>query len=295
MRPLALAALAVSAAAAQPLGPPPEIYAEHFFYGYPVGTPVTNDLVVRDLYALSSNDSTRFADWVAYRLTVAEVAGAAESSDLERNWRRDPWLDPGETLDPDPPGAADDPYLRSGYQRGHLAPLAAFVGSPSVPTVNVYSNAAPQRRALNGGPWEDVEAAVRALVLRRAPRADRRRPPGHDGFPQRDDLAAVWVLSGPLYERPMPPLPTDAPHVVPSGYWTVVAVQEGWALGDVRAVAFAFDQERFFPGPLANLVSVDEVEARTGLDLFRLLPDDVEAAVEAATDADAAGLLFPDE
>jgi endonuclease G len=42
-----------------------EIHCKHFFYGYPTGTPPTNDLIIRDDYALSSNDETKFADWVA--------------------------------------------------------------------------------------------------------------------------------------------------------------------------------------------------------------------------------------
>lgn len=48
----------------------PDAHCEHFFYGCPTGTPATNDLIIRDIYALSSNDSTKFADWVAYRLTI---------------------------------------------------------------------------------------------------------------------------------------------------------------------------------------------------------------------------------
>jgi len=33
----------------------PEVHCKHFFYGYPTGTPTTNDLIIRDIYALSSN------------------------------------------------------------------------------------------------------------------------------------------------------------------------------------------------------------------------------------------------
>jgi len=45
-----------------------------------------------------------------------------------------------------------------------------------------------------------------------------------------------------------------------------------------------------------HLTTVDEVEARSGLDLLRLLPDDVEGPLEAAADVDEAeALLFPDE
>src|SRR5690606_9298182 len=46
----------------------PEVHCKHFFYGRPRGTPYTNDLIIRDGYAMSSNDDTKLADWVAYRL-----------------------------------------------------------------------------------------------------------------------------------------------------------------------------------------------------------------------------------
>jgi hypothetical protein len=42
-----------------------EIHCKQFILGIPLGTPATNDLIIRDIYALSSNDSTKFADWVA--------------------------------------------------------------------------------------------------------------------------------------------------------------------------------------------------------------------------------------
>ena len=52
---------------------PREIHCKHFIYGMPLGTPVTNDLIIRDIYALSSNDANKFADWVAYRLDPETV------------------------------------------------------------------------------------------------------------------------------------------------------------------------------------------------------------------------------
>ena len=73
----------------------PEIHCKHFFNGYPYGAPASNDLVIRDLYALSNNDNTKFADWVAYKLTLHEVDGEL---DLERNWKSEEWLDGSETL-----------------------------------------------------------------------------------------------------------------------------------------------------------------------------------------------------
>ena len=35
-----------------------EIHSKHFFHGYPTGTSESNDLIIRDCYALSSNDTT---------------------------------------------------------------------------------------------------------------------------------------------------------------------------------------------------------------------------------------------
>ncbi|HLT48311.1 MAG TPA: DNA/RNA non-specific endonuclease [Rubricoccaceae bacterium] len=291
---LPLLILAAGFAAGPALAQHAEIHCKHFFYGYPTGTPPTNDLVIRDAYALSSNDETRFADWVAFRLTPQEVFGLNESGDFYRYFRADPWLDPAASIDP----GSGNPFTGSGYQRGHLAPLASFVGLEVVAEVNYFSNVAPQRQALNAGPWGRLEEAVRALVLRRAERALRNRPAGHVRFPQPDDLAAVWVMAGPLYEREVDPLPNvDEPHVVPSGYWQVVLVQEGWEPEDAVAAAFLFDQETpAGESPLVYLTTVDEVEARSGLDLLRLLPDDVEGPLEAAADADEAeALLFPDE
>jgi len=37
-----------------------EIHSEHFWYGKPEGTASSNDLIIRDLYALSANETTRF-------------------------------------------------------------------------------------------------------------------------------------------------------------------------------------------------------------------------------------------
>ena len=126
-----------------PATPPPEIHCKHFIYGYPLGTVASNDLLIWDLYALSSNDQRKFADWVCYFLTEHETRG---SLDLKRKWRNDPWLDSDETLEGMP--SSQDDYRGAygiGYDRGHQAPLASFKGSRFASQVNYYSNITPQR------------------------------------------------------------------------------------------------------------------------------------------------------
>jgi len=55
---LMIALICLSGAHGQPTPTPQEVHCKHFLYGYPVGTPPSNDLIVRDLYALSNNSTT---------------------------------------------------------------------------------------------------------------------------------------------------------------------------------------------------------------------------------------------
>ncbi|RYF00141.1 MAG: DNA/RNA non-specific endonuclease [Oxalobacteraceae bacterium] len=81
----------------------------------------------------------------------------------------------------------------------------------------MLSNITPQSPALNQGPWNALETQERLLAQRLN--------------------TAVHVYTGPLYERMMAPLPAGPVlQRVPSGYWKVVALQDG------RLTAFIFDQ-----------------------------------------------------
>lgn len=122
--------------------PVPEIHCKHFYFGYPLGAPATNDLIIRDIYALSSNDSTKLADWVAYQLDAETVFGDANTS---RNWKSDPWLDETETLEPEDYEQAHDVL---GTDRGHQAPLASFKGTAKWRETNYLSNITPQKSDL---------------------------------------------------------------------------------------------------------------------------------------------------
>jgi endonuclease G, mitochondrial len=238
-----------------------EVHCKHFLYGYPLGVPASNDLIVRDCYALSANDATKLADWVCYYLTAYEVEGTAE---LKRRWQNDPWLDTDETLEAKP-GSQDDyrgAHAAQQYDRGHLAPLASFRGSRYAWQVNYYSNIVPQRSALNQGPWMRLEACERELV---------------------GAYGSVWVMTGPLYEWAMPLLPhCDEAHAVPSGFWKIVAVVEDDVL---HAAAFIMDQDTARSAPVgAHVTTIDAIESRSGLEFFWQLPETEQATLEATAD-----------
>jgi len=232
----AMTAMAVAIASPPAAAAQAELHTFHCLHGCPLGAAAIDDIVVREIYTLASNDLTKLADWVAYRVTPASIGPSGE-----RKWRSDPWLDPDETLEPED---YDDASEAIGIDRGHQAPLAAFSGTPFAPDTNILSNITPQGSALNQAPWQRLEANENALA--------------------KSENIAVYVLTGPLYERVMPPLPkADERHRVPSGYWKVVATQDG------RLAAFIMDAAA--PRDLdhcTSAVTLDEVELRTRLAFF---------------------------
>src|SRR5262249_44957138 len=86
----------------------------------PSGTAADNTLVNHDAIILSSNKKTKFADWVAYKVTVDYIQGP----ERKRNWAKDPKIDGQFTFTPqDYKGMSKEPYF---FDRGHQAPLASF-------------------------------------------------------------------------------------------------------------------------------------------------------------------------
>ncbi len=220
-----------------------EIHSKHCLYGCPYGSPQTNDLIITEIYILSSNDLTKLADWAAYKIT-ADTIGSGKT----RDWKADPRLSADETLEP-----ADykNANARLHTDRGHQVPLASFSGTPFWRETNYLSNITPQKSALNQGPWKKLEEAARKLI-------------------DDENVSAVYVMTGPLYERPMEALPkADEIHLLPSGYWKILAIKEG---GDVKYVAFILDQDTARKKDFCDYQKpIAEIERRSGLTFFHEL------------------------
>ena len=232
-----IAALISASAIAQ------EIHSALCLYGCPFGSPATNDLIIRDIYILSSNDGTKFADWAAYRVTANTIG----STDV-RVWRSDPYLAPDESLEPEDYEGANSALKTD---RGHQVPLASFTGTDHAAETNFLSNITPQKSALNQGPWERLESAERSLAMS-------------------GNHPVVYVLTGPVFGRDMTQLPNaDEPHRVPSGYWKIVTIE---AEGGAKIAAFFFDQDTPRDALYCDhMTTVGEIEAMTGLKFFHEL------------------------
>lgn len=136
-------------------------------------------------------------------------------------------------------------------------------------SVTMYSRRQRGSVPINQGPWEKLESAERKLA-------------------KSTTVTTVYSITGPLYEAEMPRLPkAHLNHVVPSGYWKVVAVEtdEG-----VRTVGFIMHQDTPRAGNYCNyVVTIGAVEFRSHLKFFPDLPAEKREALGFESLAPALG------
>jgi endonuclease G len=151
-------------------------------------------------------------------------------------------------------------YSRSGYTRGHLAPnylMSQLYGRKAQHQTFLMSNVTPQRAALNQKVWqrlEEVEADHFARWFK-----------------------SLWVVTGPVFDAQLEFMPSGVE--IPDAFFRVLVRDDE---GELSLLAFVVPQEVRGDEPLDRyVVTVDEVESRTGLDFFSELEDEGEEKVEA--------------
>ncbi len=144
-----------------------------------------------------------------------------------------------------------DPYLPT----ADTLALTAYRGaSADWQALNYLSNITPQAANLNQGAWARLEDKERALALS-------------------SDVAVVWSVTGPLFERHIATLLAAPEVVLPSGYWKIIFIGSSPDKGEYAA--FLLDQATPKSASFCDYqVTVDEIERRThpGLSLWSALP-----------------------
>ncbi|MDI3206668.1 DNA/RNA non-specific endonuclease [Pseudomonas shahriarae] len=215
------------------------------------GSPLTLN---RQAYTLNNNGSTKFANWVSYKITKESPA-----SGRPRNWKTDPDVPVGETLDPVDYNGAN---VALKIDRGHQTNLASMGGVPDWHTLNYLSNITPQKSDLNQGPWARLEDQERNLS----------KDPAND---------EVYVSTGPLYEHFVGTLPgTNKVHTIPSGYWKIIFV--GPSPENGLYASFVMNQETPRNANFCSYqVTVDQIEERSGLTFWGDLPLPVQNTLKS--------------
>ncbi len=197
-------------------------------------------------FTLSYNEEHEQPNWVAYELTKTEVAGRIGRTN---NFRPDSLISTGSAM------LAD--YYKSGYDRGHLAPAGDMQWSKEAMSQSFcLSNISPQNSSFNRGIWKRAEDAVRKWAVK-------------EGSVY---VATAGILAPGLY--------TIGPSNVsiPEYFYKVVL---DYTEPELKGIGFIMPNLPSSEPIWTFALSIDEVESRTGIDFFPMLPDSLEEAIES--------------
>lgn len=142
-----------------------------------------------------------------------------------------------------------------GFERGHLAPAADFRWSELGLAESYYAtNIAPQLPAFNRGIWSELEELLRYYVYRRG------------------DTGYLIVFTGPVLANSS----RGSSSSIPTAFWKVAYDPQAG-----QAVAFLIPHQSQTQSLEAYWISIDALEASTGLDFLASLPDAIEARIES--------------
>jgi endonuclease G len=222
---------------------------EHMQWSFPGGD---CGVLMSEFFIICHDNANRIPAWVTYRLDAQIINGDAERTD---DFRPDPRLPAGKRAElPD--------YEGSGYDRGHMAPAAAFKrGEEAMSETFLLSNMAPQTPALNRQIWRVLEEEVRQLASK---------------------ASSIWVFTGSLFLDDLGSIIDPDTFIgenrvaVPTHFYKVM-------LADTAICAFLMPNQhgQLDGAPEDYLVTVDLVETLSGLDFFSALPDSLENLLEA--------------
>ncbi|POP45568.1 endonuclease [Superficieibacter electus] len=221
-----------------------------------VGCPTggSTQTVIRDVYTLNNNSSTKFANWVAYKITKT-----SQASNRARNWKADPDLPASDTL---PPAAYQNANKLLAVDRGHQAPLASLGGNTDWQALNYLSNITPQKAALNQGAWSRLEDQERALA-------------------NRSDVSAVYSVTGPLFEKTGAALPARPDVIIPDAYWKIIFI--GTRPDKGKYAAFLLKQSTPKNASFCDYqVTVNTIEQQTNpkLTIWSALPQNIAEMIK---------------
>ncbi|MDA2937082.1 DNA/RNA non-specific endonuclease [Acidobacteria bacterium AH-259-A15] len=214
-------------------------------------------LLNKQFFVICHNDEWKIPYWVGYYLSKENLTGSVRRTN---DFRPDPELQSSER-------AELTDYRNSGYDRGHMAPAAAFKRSrTAMSTTFLLSNMAPQTATLNRRIWRLLEEDVREVAR---------------------EIGDVWIFTGNLF-RDSDGNPTEPSKLigenevaVPTHCFKVILLKT--ATDQWQMFGFIMPNQReSIPGPLTDYqVTIDRIEEASGLDFFAELPDLLENDLES--------------
>jgi len=217
-------------------------------------TSTTGVVVQHGFYSLSYAETHEQAEWVAYEM---------KKSHLSQNEYKRPYFI--EDREVSSKSADWRNYKNSGYDRGHLCPAGdRRFNYDAYHETFLTSNISPQDRKFNSGIWNRLEQKVRFW-------ADK-----YDG---------VFVVTGGVLKDGLEGIGSERVSV-PEQFYKVVVDNSG---KEVKVIGFLIPNEESSASFYDFAVSIDEIEAATGIDFFPAMDDSEEKKIEATVNLEAWG------
>jgi endonuclease G, mitochondrial len=225
-----------------------EALVEEAYFGWPASPFQVLEVVEFKAFSLGYHEQHEQAAWVAYRL---QAQGNAPRHNRQDRFRADGRVSTG--------SATPEDYANSGYDRGHLAPAADFSTDQQALKETFYmSNMSPQVPAFNRGIWSKLENQVRAWA---------------------ETEGDLWVVTGPVLHNQNKLQKIGANQIsVPLYYYKVILDARE---PELKMIGFVLPNEGSGKDLRSFVLTVDSIEALTGLDFFPMLPDELEERLES--------------
>jgi endonuclease G len=235
----------------------------HVALGTPTDADPSDDyIIMRPQYVASYNPTTHIPNWVSWELDASRLGTTPRhkghflaDESLPAGWLR----------------VSHNDYTGSGYDRGHMAPSDDRTSTTADNDATfILSNVAPQLHELNAGPWEELETYSRKLARR--------------------DGKELFITAGGIVPKVHASIGHDV--AVPTEFFKIVVVlSPGQGASDVtpttRTIAVVMPNVTNVAHDWhAYLVSVAEVERRSGYQFLSAVPAGARAAIVARVDAD---------
>lgn len=223
----------------------------HLYGGIPASASASKITVIHNLgYSVGYDEDRKNPAWVAYRLFAVPVDTRVEDRPSQFN------VDLRTAAQ-----VRSEDYTGSGFDRGHMAPnfgIARCYGPIAQIQTFLMSNIAPQRHALNAGPWKNIEML--------------------EATDYAQHCEEIWVICGSVFNgKIIREIPSGVP--IPDAFYKIIIDEQHGAL---RVLAFLFSQNSSGKTkPEEALCSVDTIETNTGMDFFPELPEAIQKQLES--------------
>lgn len=206
----------------------------------------TGQIIHHNGYSLSYNEKHEQAEWVAYSLSKNEI--------VYTNFKR-----PFFIQDPKVKTKSADwrNFKKSGYDKGHLCPAGDRKASKKLFNETFYtSNISPQIHDFNAGIWNRLEQKVRYWSKK---------------------YNHLYIVTGGILNSRNKVIGKEKVTVPQSFYKVILDYTEP----EIKAIAFLIPHKESKQPLYKFVVSIDELEQKTGIDFFQNLPNTIEAKLES--------------